>query len=204
MTDRLLMIFTRNPELGKVKTRLAKAIGDQAALDIYTFLLKHTANAAAQVTAAREVHYSVAIRQADLWSEDLFEKRLQQGQDLGQRMAHAFEQGFQKGYQKIVIVGSDLYDLKPTDIEEAFLSLDQHEAVIGPAKDGGYYLLGLTATVPGLFEDKTWGTSAVYQQSMQNLAHLDVHVLAEKNDIDEYEDLAGNPVFDPFLNKDNS
>lgn len=203
MTDRLLLIFTRNPELGKVKTRLAKTIGNQAALEVYHFLLKHTSQVAAKVNANREVHYSLAIRQDDLWDEQLFAKRQQQGKDLGQRMDHAFRQGFLQGYTKIVIIGSDLYDLSPADIEEAFLSLEQYDAVIGPAQDGGYYLLGLNRPVTGLFQGKKWGTDTVFAQSMKDLAHLNVKTLSIKNDIDQYEDLAGNPVFDPFLNKDN-
>jgi len=200
MTDRLLIIFTRNPELGKVKTRLAKTIGDQAALAIYTFLLKHTEQVATKVQALRQVHYSVAVHEADLWDDALFEKHLQKGTDLGQRMAHAFQQGFDSGYRKIVIVGSDLYDLEASDIEAAFLSLDQHEAVVGPALDGGYYLLGLTQMVPELFLNKKWGTASVFQESMKDLVNLRVAKLPVKNDIDQYEDLAGNPVFDPFIN----
>lgn len=198
MTD-LLMIFTRNPELGKVKTRLAKTVGDRAALEIYTFLLEHTADIAREVQVDRQVHYSIDIREGDLWDREHFEKRKQSGTDLGMRMARAFEQGFQDGYQKIVIVGSDLYELQAADIERAFLSLDQHDVVIGPALDGGYYLLGMKQLEPALFQYKSWGTESVYKDTMDHLKDRSVAILETKNDIDTYEDLLGNPAFDPFL-----
>lgn len=185
--------------MGKVKTRLAKTVGDRAALEIYTFLLEHTAAIAKKVQVDRQVHYSIDVREGDLWDREHFQKKRQSGTDLGMRMAHAFKQGFQDGYRKIVIIGSDLYELQTTDIERAFLSLDQHDIVIGPALDGGYYLLGMKWLEASLFRDKSWGTQSVYKDTMNHLKDRSVAILEPKNDIDTYEDLAGNPVFDPFL-----
>lgn len=149
---KLLLVFTRNPELGKVKTRLAASIGNQKALDIYMELLAHTQKCIAQVEATKRVLYSEEIADADIWDNALFEKALQKGTDLGMRMKNAFEKGFEDGFQKIIIVGSDLPTLEAKDIEEGFRLLDKNEVVIGPAADGGYYLLGLKSIPNGISE----------------------------------------------------
>jgi len=139
----LLLIFTRNPELGKVKTRLAKGVGAEAALTIYKQLLTHTQEQVLPLSVTKRVGYSNRIGKKDVWEDAVFEKFVQKGNDLGTRMEIAFDQGFTEGFQKIIIIGSDLYDLRTAHLKQAFKALDTHEAVIGPALDGGYYLLGL-------------------------------------------------------------
>ena len=156
MNDCLLIIFTRNPELGKVKTRLAKTIGDDSALEIYKFLLNHTCKITSDLKASKQVHYSVKIRNNDLWDGTIYDKKQQVGDDLGLRMMHAFQQGFQDGFKKIIIIGSDMYDLSQQDIEKAFISLETHDFVLGPAEDGGYYLLGMKQLNDTIFLEKNW------------------------------------------------
>jgi glycosyltransferase A (GT-A) superfamily protein (DUF2064 family) len=112
MNNIALIVFTRNPELGKCKTRLASAIGDEAALRIYEYLLKHTAEISKQVLADRYVFYSENICENDLWDKEHFNKRLQNGEDLGERMLNAFKYVFGKGHSKVIIIGSDLLDLE--------------------------------------------------------------------------------------------
>ncbi len=185
----LIIIFTRNPELGKVKTRLAKTIGDKSALNIYTFLLNHTKNVTQNLDCNKAVYYSIKIRQNDIWDNTIYSKHVQQGKDLGERMHNAFEDAFLKGYKKVVIVGSDLFDLKPKHINEAFRYLDKSDAVIGSAKDGGYYLLGMKTLNSQVFKNKAWGTSTVLQDTLQDLKQIDVHLLEELNDIDIYDDI---------------
>ena len=155
--NNLLLIFTRNPELGKVKTRLAKGVGQENALTIYKELLQHTHDVVIQNDCTKRVGYSVKVREQDLWEESFFEKFQQQGDDLGQRMEHAFTEGFSDNYKKIVIIGSDLYDLQPHHLKEAFDALTTHDTVIGPAKDGGYYLLGMRFLITDVFKNKEWG-----------------------------------------------
>ena len=196
---RLLIIFTRNPELGKCKTRLASTVGDEAALAIYIFLLKHTVQVTENLDVTKQVHYSNKIHHADLWSEDIFDKRQQLGTDLGERMHYAFEQGFAAGYDQIIIIGSDLYDLKQAELSQAFDAMDDHDYVIGPAEDGGYYLLGMKQSNPALFQNKNWGTSSVLKDTLSILETENVHLLEQKNDVDYYEDIQDIDVFQQFL-----
>lgn len=193
MSKDLVMVFTRNPELGKVKTRLAKTIGDTAALKVYTYLLNHTHNTLMQLNIDKAVYYSVAIRQDDIWDTSHFQKHLQHGEDLGLRMQHAFETAFKANYDKVIIIGSDLLDLKATHIQHALEALNTHDVVIGPAQDGGYYLMGMTTLHPKVFQNKNWGTDSVFHDTMQDLQNLDVLLLDELNDIDTFEDFKVYP-----------
>ncbi len=197
----LLLIFTRNPELGKCKTRLAATIGDMAALDIYNFLLAHTVWVTQGLMVKKQVYYSDTIWENDIWDSTIYEKKLQTGNDLGERMAHAFAAGFKEGFQKIVIIGSDLYDLEQADLELAFEELDHLDYVLGPALDGGYYLLGMKQMNTKLFENKLWGTENVLKASLDDLKNETVGLLKAKNDIDIFEDIKDMEVFQPFLNR---
>ena len=128
-----------------------------------------------------------------------YTKRLQSGEDLGERMYNAFKSGFQKGYKKIIIIGSDIYDLNSETIEEAFAELENSDYVIGPAADGGYYLLGMKSISKEIFINKEWGTNSVLKDTLNNLRDKKVKLLQIKNDIDVYEDLKDIDVFQTFL-----
>jgi rSAM/selenodomain-associated transferase 1 len=193
MSKDLVMVFTRNPELGKVKTRLAKTIGDTAALKVYEYLLNHTHHTLLQLNIDKAVYYSVAVRDKDLWNATHFQKHLQQGDDLGIRMQHAFETAFKANYDKVIIIGSDLLDLKAAHIQDALDALNTNDVVIGPAHDGGYYLMGMTNLHPAVFQNKNWGTDSVFQDTMRDLQNLDVHLLDELNDIDTFDDFKVYP-----------
>jgi rSAM/selenodomain-associated transferase 1 len=195
----LVLIFTRNPELGKAKTRLAKTVGDETALEIYKFLLEKTCNVSAKVTADKAVYYSVKVRYNDIWDENRYQKHQQVGEDLGIRMLHAFKNGFDAGYQKVLIIGSDLYDLTSEIIESAFVELDTNDVVIGPAEDGGYYLLGMNSLHTAIFKNKDWGTSSVKKDTLADLKDKKVHLLQELNDMDVFEDIEHHPAFQQFL-----
>tara|TARA_B110000259_G_scaffold49186_1_gene57566 strand:+ start:158 stop:793 length:636 start_codon:yes stop_codon:yes gene_type:complete len=199
MSKNLLLVFTRNPALGKVKTRLAKTIGDKTALEIYTFLLERTRDIAAKVTADKAVYYSVKIRENDIWDATIFQKHLQVGEDLGIRMLHAFKNGFETGYEKVLIIGSDLYDLTSETIENAFIALENNEVVIGPAEDGGYYLLGMNSLEEKVFKNKDWGTATVKKDTLEDLKDKKVFLLAPLNDVDVFEDIEHHPAFQKFL-----
>ena len=163
------MIFTRNPELGKCKTRLAATIGDRAALEIYKFLLAHTVSITKDLNVSKEVYYSEDIVENDLWNPELYTKKQQIGNDLGKRMENAFAEGFANGYQNIIIIGSDIYDLSQNDLENAFEAMNTHQFVVGPAHDGGYYLLGMKSLHQHIFKNKDWGTTTVLQDTLQDL-----------------------------------
>lgn len=197
--DRLLLIFARNPEPGKCKTRLAEDIGDEAALEIYRFLLRHTASVTSELPVDKRVCYADAIWENDIWDPRIYQKRLQRGNDLGQRMHLSFQEGFADGYRKVIIIGTDLYDLDQADLEEAFKYLDNADYVLGPARDGGYYLLGMKRPDELIFRNKSWGSDRVLSQTLEDLGDEKVVLLPEKNDIDVLEDIRDNPVFDQFL-----
>ena len=195
----LLIIFTRNPELGKCKTRLAAKVGDLAALDIYNFLLRHTVSITQNLQVDKYVYYSEEIWENDIWKNDFYQKKLQNGIDLGQRMMNAFDDGFKNGYQKIIIIGSDMYDLSQIDLEEAFSILDENNFVVGPAEDGGYYLLGMSKPNASVFQNKDWGTPTVLEATLNDLNQENYALLPSKNDVDHYEDIEHLEAFQPFL-----
>ena len=195
----LLIIFTRNPVLGKVKTRLAKTVGDKTALDIYHFLLQKTKEVTKKISCDKTVYYSEKIIEDDLWNRSNYQKKEQFGKDLGEKMKNAIEDGFNKKYKKIIVIGSDLFDLKPSLISDAFKKLENNDVVIGPATDGGYYLIGLKKLHLKIFENKNWGTSTVREDTLKNLEKVDVHLLPMLNDIDGIEDIKNHSAFTKFL-----
>lgn len=199
MSKNLLLIFTRNPELGKVKTRLAKSVGDKTALEIYKFLLKKTKEVTQDLTYDKAVYYSVKVRENDIWDSKTYQKHQQIGNDLGIRMQNAFLNSFNAGYEKVMIIGSDLFDLTSEIIDKAFQKLNDNDVVIGPAEDGGYYLLGMKSLQPNIFKNKAWGTSSVRKETLVNLKDKKVHLLEELNDVDVFEDIQNHPAFAHFL-----
>jgi rSAM/selenodomain-associated transferase 1 len=202
MSKNLVMVFTRNPELGKVKTRLAKTIGNESALNIYKFLLNHTEITIRGINCDKAVYYSIKVRNNDIWDKPVYQKHQQKGNDLGERMHNAFSEAFSKGYKKIVIVGSDLYDLEAKDINYAFEQLSKCDVVIGPAVDGGYYLLGMKIMHSQIFQNKDWGTSTVLNNTLTDLNNKTVKLLDKKNDIDIWEDIKDIPfLISTFITK---
>lgn len=184
-----LIIFTRNPELGKVKTRLAKTIGDEKTLEVYKHLLLHTMNETKLLACDKFVFYDTSITNNDIWPETFYQKKIQSGEDLGEKMHKAFELLFSLGYKNCLIVGSDLFDLKKEIIDVAFQKLQEYDVVIGPAEDGGYYLLGFKKLNSALFKNKAWGTSSVLADTLKDLNSQSVYFLETLNDIDTFEDL---------------
>jgi hypothetical protein len=195
----LLIIFSRNPELGKVKTRLAKDLGDQSALEIYEFLLKHTVSVTRDLEFTKEVYYSEEIQHKDIWDEDIYNKKRQIEGGLGEKMEQAFINGFKNGYKNIIIIGSDLYDLSRELLEEAFKALETFDYVLGPAEDGGYYLLGMNSLNQKIFENKAWGTDTVLRDTLIDLKDQQIQLLDERNDIDVYEDIKEHEDFQQFF-----
>lgn len=198
--DTLLIIFTRNPVLGHVKTRLAKKIGAEKALEVYHILLRKTASVTALLQTDKWVYYTPEVIEDDLWSSSNYGKKTQKGEDLGQRMKNAFKDGFKAGYKRVVVIGSDLYELTPEDITMAFKKLIDHKVVLGPATDGGYYLIGLKEILPGLFENKNWGQNSVLKDTLAHFKDQEVALLQSYNDIDIYQDLEQHSVFQKYLN----
>ena len=188
---RLLIIFYRNPELGKVKTRLAVNVGEEKALAIYLMMASHTKAIAEKVATDKVIYYTDFIDREDNWPNEKFDKKLQHGIDLGERMAGAFADGFSAGFERICVVGTDCFELTAEIIAEAFHELEQTEVVIGPAKDGGYYLLGMTRLIAPLFKNKKWSTDTVYDDTINDLNKIGQNFskLECLTDVDEEKDL---------------
>ena len=130
MTDQLLIVFVKNPQLGKVKTRLAKTIGEDKALAVYELLLKRTKDIITTLPFDIQIHYSEFIDHDDLWPSDRFHKAIQIEGNLGDKMAYAFEKAFEKGYKNVCIIGSDCYDLNTLILQDAFKNLEHQDFVI--------------------------------------------------------------------------
>jgi rSAM/selenodomain-associated transferase 1 len=189
--ENALIIFVRNAEKGKVKTRLAKDLGDEKTLEVYKFLLQYTRDISISCNCSHFVFYSSYVHVHDVFDDDCFTKFVQEGQDLGERMMNAFEKVFKLGCKKVCIIGSDCYELETEIIDEAFERLGSDDVVIGPALDGGYYLLGMKQLHHDLFTAKDWGTSTVLDDTMASIQALGITCseLKALDDIDTEEDL---------------
>jgi len=185
----LLIIFAKNATLGKVKTRLASSIGKDLALKVYRSLLEHTETVSLDLCNADiHIYYTDTIVH-DRWPEQ--EKFIQKGMDLGERMKNAFEDSFDRGYNRVIGIGTDLPDLSSDTLQTGLDALETHHTVFGPAKDGGYYLLGMNQMIPKIFENKPWSTETLLQETEKELIQLGYTVkrLQTMNDIDTIEDL---------------
>ena len=185
MQNTLLIIFTRSPELRKVKKRLAAKLGNAKALEIHTKLVTHTLEVANNSNISNKVYLSEKPK-----SKPAFNYELQTGDNLGERMHNALLAELNH-FRKVCLIGSDCLTLNSSDINNAFKKLDDADVVIGPAIDGGYYLIGVKKPAPQLFANISWGTSSVLKNTLRLCSEngLLVHQLKLLNDIDRPEDV---------------
>lgn len=195
-----LIIFTRYPEPGKTKTRLIPALGAEGAATLQRQMTEHTLDQVKELQAKRLVSVEVyfvggnqQLMQSWLGTSVIY--RQQGDGDLGRRMAIAFQTALEAGKQRVVVIGTDCPDLKAQLMVKAFHALEQHDLVLGPAQDGGYYLIGLCRLIPELFTGISWSTAEVLQQTMSIAQRLELAVayLPRLSDVDRPEDLVGNP-----------
>ncbi|MDI1323533.1 MAG: TIGR04282 family arsenosugar biosynthesis glycosyltransferase [Algoriphagus sp.] len=190
MEKSALIIFQKNAILGKVKTRISIEVGDEAAMEIYQELVMHTHGVCKNVDAHKFLFFSDFIPDdISEYSQD-YQFEVQAGKDLGLRMEDAFDRIFSKGYKKIVILGTDCGELESKILEEAFDLLENQEVVIGPARDGGYYLLGMKKLIGDLFSEIAWSTEKVLFQTMEKLENnsISYELLEILSDVDRIED----------------
>ncbi|UZD23163.1 TIGR04282 family arsenosugar biosynthesis glycosyltransferase [Algoriphagus halophytocola] len=190
MNTEALLIFQKNAELGKVKTRLAAGIGEEEALQVYFQLCGFTHSIAQQCEMSKKLYFSNYIEGDSAGYGDEYQFEVQTGQDLGEKMSNAFRETFAQGFERVVIIGTDCPELSPQVINQAFAELRHNDAVIGPAKDGGYYLLGMSRYLPGVFEGIPWSTEQVTKLTtdfLQNNEHPFV-LLPVLSDVDYEED----------------
>jgi len=192
-----LVIFTRYPEPGRTKTRLVGVLGAQGAADLQKAMTERTVQTARRVRARIDVDVEICFdggkeRRMRRWLGADLHFRRQTGADLGERMSNAFRAGFRAGGRRIVLVGADCPKLTVEVLQGAFQALERHEVVIGPARDGGYYLIGLTGAGPDLFRGIPWGTDRVLPMALERLesAGISWALGDELVDVDTAEDLA--------------
>lgn len=205
MSKKRLIIFTRYPEPGKVKTRLIPALGPQGAADIHKKTTEYTvswANILSQkYSDLLEVRYDGQTLQHMIDWLGAEHTYTEQGQgDLGQRMARAFQENFQSGKRQVVLVGTDCPRLNVFLCQMAFRELKTHDMVIGPTMDGGYFLIGLRKMVPQLFQSIDWGTDTVYSTTMSRAIQMGLSVksLEALQDVDVPQDL---PIWEKVFNQ---
>jgi uncharacterized protein len=188
--NKLLIIMARSPELGKVKSRLAKTLGENRALDIYKKLLHHTLTCAK--SSGVEIKWFVDGDTSYFQDLGLNIEKQSNG-DLGNKMKDAFAHSFSKEYDQVVMIGTDCIDLSSSTIHDAFQALSKCDVVLGPAQDGGYYLIGMKKMLGELFESMPWSTEFLLAKTIERtrLLSLSITTLTIKNDIDEEKDLEG-------------
>jgi rSAM/selenodomain-associated transferase 1 len=186
-----LIIFVKNPELGKVKTRLAKTIGDEKALYIYKLLLEQTFQVTLPVLAEKKLYYSEFVQNMDQFNDLVYEKHIQSGDGLGNKMYHAIKHSFAEWADKVVLIGSDCFELNSGIIEEAFKALEESDYVLGPAKDGGYYLIGMKELNLEVFQNKEWSAENVFLDTLLDIKNQGKshYLLPTLSDVDVEEDL---------------
>mmetsp|Transcript_14809 Transcript_14809/g.31820 ORF Transcript_14809/g.31820 Transcript_14809/m.31820 type:complete len:224 (+) Transcript_14809:46-717(+) len=196
-----LVVFARLPVPGKVKTRLAAGIGPEGACEFYRACAEHVLRESSRCEDTRRVvFFSDESERTDVekWVEKV-DKEMEvacqaQVSDLGERMSAALGEVLNQGASKAVIIGTDIPDLNADLIQKALRVLDANDVVLGPAADGGYYLLGLKKVHTEIFKGVRWSTSDVLQSTVDNAAAAGIRVapvdtLPTLRDIDTVEDL---------------
>lgn len=189
MENKALIIFAKNPVLGKVKTRLAKDLGDEKALDIYTQALDIVYAYTKNLPWPKLVYWDGGIPMNSCFAGNGFMHKAQLDGLLGARMSLAFENEL-KTFSSVCIIGTDCVELTEGILLNAFEILDDNNLVIGPALDGGYYLLGMKQLHLELFSDISWSTSTVFEETHNRILKLGLSVstLPILSDIDTFED----------------
>jgi rSAM/selenodomain-associated transferase 1 len=201
ITNRLL-IFTRYPQPGTAKTRLMPALGAEGAAKLQRQMTEHTLEQVKQVADNQPLSVEIWFagsgdestnRQLmQDWLGEEWRYCAQSGEDLGQRLIQAIASAFGAGMQRVVTIGTDCPELDASRIQQAFEQLQQYDIVLGPATDGGYYLIGLRQFTPELFQQIAWSSEIVLQQTVKlaEALGLTIAYLDPLTDIDRPEDLA--------------
>lgn len=193
-----IIIFTRFPEPGKTKTRLIPAIGKEAAASLQKEMTEHTLQTIHKLSEKRpfslEIRYTgCELQQMRQWLSNNYTYKAQSDGNLGDRLDSAFSAAFNDGHKYVVAIGCDSPDLTPTILSQALDELHTHDVVLGPARDGGYYLIGMQRYRPELFKKINWGTEQVLKQTravIEDSGHS-FKLLPTLADVDRPEDLQG-------------
>jgi hypothetical protein len=190
-----VIFFVKYPVLNRVKTRLAKSIGNQHALNLYRCFTQDIFSMLARSQTPVLIFFDPADKENEVrqWLKNSSYYYAQQGNDLGAKMHHAFTKAFSLGFSQLILIGSDVPAIDITLINTAFSQLATHNSVIGPARDGGYYLVGFGQDSYNafVFEQMEWSNAQVYAKTLEKLKQVNCtySVLETKTDIDEFPDL---------------
>jgi rSAM/selenodomain-associated transferase 1 len=186
-----LIILVKNMVRGRVKRRLAQSIGSENAMLLYQHLMKKICDEVRDFPVYKFVYYSDFLETDELWDQQFFEKKVQVKGNLGVRMQKAFDECFEAGFERVILIGSDIINLNKKTLKEAFDQLQEADVVLGPAFDGGYYLIGMNQKYNFLFQDKPWGTSSVFIRTLRDCIENDLicKLTPELSDLDRISDL---------------
>ncbi|MFY0673044.1 MAG: TIGR04282 family arsenosugar biosynthesis glycosyltransferase [Bacteroidia bacterium] len=192
-----LVIFLKYPQLGKVKTRLAKSIGEEKALEIYRYLVHNT------ICKSNGTHFCELHFQGQLPKEHPFSNltcNYQVGANIGERMFNSLDLVLKKA-DVALLIGTDVPEISPEIIESSLKALESADIVFGPSKDGGYYLIGMKKAHSQIFQLEKWSHSKVLDQSIEKVKSLGLTyaLVKELNDVDTYQDLKAFPDLMAFL-----
>lgn len=193
-------MFLKAPRPGLVKVRLAAAIGPEAASAAYRQLVERLLASLGRLDPVQLCFTpDDAVAEIQPWLAARWTAAPQGDGDLGARLERAFDQAFAAEARRVVIIGSDCPDIAVPDIEAAWAALRESDVVLGPATDGGYWLVGLRAPQPQLFRGIPWSTAAVLTETLARarLAGLSVHLLRALSDVDTVEDWKSFLTRDP-------
>jgi rSAM/selenodomain-associated transferase 1 len=195
MTEAVI-VFARLPQKGKVKTRLAKKLGEDFAVAFYKSCAGYILNECRNILSNNTAIYVFYPADNDVnfikdWIGNDFRYLPQRGEDIGQKMNNAFKDVFSEGAEKVILIGTDIPGISSCIISDALNVLTENEVVIGPAEDGGYYLLGMKKQYDILFENIKWGTGSVLASTLDVLANnkIEFKLMPELIDIDTEESL---------------
>lgn len=189
-----LIVFAKNPVLGKVKTRLAESLGDEKALSVYKELLSITEKAVLPFLESTIIYFD-ELNDSIFFT--VFENRIQVEGNIGWKMHNAILNAFDEGCKKVVVIGSDLPEISELIIEEAFEKLNIFDLVLGPATDGGYYLIGMNQSDTEIFQDIDWSSPRVLVQTLRKLESRNFNYcfLKKLSDIDTENDYKESVIF---------
>jgi len=209
-----LLIFSRYPVAGEAKTRLIPALGSEGAAQLHRRMTEYAVNIARSTHTSNPendyaitVHYTGAqLKDFRAWLGSEIQYKAQPSGDIGQRMEDAFKAAFNNGADHAIGIGTDVPGLSSVVLHQAFENLSNHDVVLGPAADGGYYLIGMNSFHPELFVGIDWGTEQVYEQTLKICTRFGLRAaeLLMLNDVDRPEDLRtlrDDPRFSDIIGK---
>ncbi|TFV97741.1 glycosyltransferase [Algoriphagus kandeliae] len=202
MRKEAIIIFQKNPEKGRVKTRLAADIGEDQALEVYLKLCEICYKTCNSYPADKFLFFDSYLPSDIIPGAEGFQYLIQDAGDLGNKMNEALQRILGKGYEKVVLIGTDCPELTSEHLKQAFEYLEYNDVVLGPALDGGYYLVGVKNKVPEIFDGIPWSTNEVLKKTIKKCTSIGLSYksLTELSDLDTLDDwnrlkylIVGNP-----------